>query len=587
MPIRGIDSYKTIPQVFSKKPSLLLKNEKLAIDGFWFLKKYCFDASFNQISANGFNQKPLINLISFCKKNKTDLLWIWNGIKPRKNISQNFSPDFFKLGIDELEKKNFKYADINFKKTINYEDYVLQVNAILQKNEINYIRAPFYAMAQAAFISQNMNLFFFGPTDFLLFENTEKMIIEFIGIDNEITHIEIINKKLLLKELNLSPEKFQVFGLILGSELCPTIPIFANMFDTKKILEFVQDSRNLFETIKDAIESFYKQTTYLSEIYLKNFIVACTILKYCPVMKDGKVLTFREENVPGDLEIIFGKKICDFLFEKMFFCRISAEVLNNIAFVEIKEKNESGLLIKESYLQILKGFFEFDIKISFNNIEKNLKKINYNEKKLFVNENEKNSLKLSNYAIEKENNSLKLSNNAIERENNINKSFNNAIEKKNNLFRLSNEFLKLNLIYTSDLSFEQQILLSFSLKQENIYIDFISKLFCLNIDKVENKVFEVDKDALIFYNEMKYLLRLLHNFVDVLEMFVEIKFEKILELSIFNSVFMRNYKEKNEITENNFNFLKKARDFYAKNTKNYVSCKDAVAVLDDFLKKNI
>ncbi|KAM0686774.1 hypothetical protein COBT_001997 [Conglomerata obtusa] len=642
MPIRGFDSFRTVPQAFTKRPALLLKNEKLIVDGFWYIRKYCFNDPYMQIVASGINVKPIQNLIKVCKKQNTDVLWIWNGLKVRKPSSPTFqATDFTKLGLEELEKGDYVAADIHLKKTLNHEDYVSFITSILRRNGINVIRAPYYAMAQAVYFSQFMTAYFFGPTDYFLFEGTEKIINEFFGTDDEIKHIEIVHKNPIVKFLKLCDYKFQGFCLLLGSDLCPTIPTHANFFDVMKIYELIKGYYSIHEALKSILSNFYKENKYPQNSYLKNYVFAKNVLKFCPVMISGKVRTLCNENLPFDVEEIFGIRVCNYLFEKMFFCEISAEVINGISLGEIKEKNEIGIEIKKCYYEALREKFYFNFKIIYNDKEISLslntvqnleQQKTFNDKTINLQKlKEKSAKEIITYANasvnENKNNTEHLKENvelnnikeihntkqntinekSVEKEhqnkhnklitNNFNFNVSKQIKPEENVIYdnfvlyenindkvyLQNLMNKINLNaqFTSDLCIEVQILLIVLSNFKNIKSDFVYKILCLNQTKKDNdndikNNNTKHKDVICFYNELKYYARIIHNYLDVMNIIAGRNINFQYDFNLYNSFLgykiisdmetkRIGYKHNFEDMQDNLNFLKKVKIFYEAN----------------------
>lgn len=354
MPIREFDIFRSSMHALQKKTIKILQNEGLMIDGFWFIKIYMIPLKYTDHAVNGLNMNPLFKLIELAKKNNIQLLWIWDGLKAKKSIIEgSFKVDYFEKVMKDHNIKNYRSVDKFYNKIINQEEYVNIVNDFLKRNNVIFVRAPYYAMAQAVYFQRNINSYFFGSTDFLMFEESEKVITD---IDFTNSMVKIIYKNEILEAHRFDNQHFQSICLILGSEFCSTMPFYAKDFKAFDILRSIG--------AKDSIFNFVLSANYdEKEFYINQFVCAINLLKYCPVMTTDGVRLLSNGALKCDFELIFGRKLCDFLYEKLFKSEISAEVLEGIAFGECKEKRDSFKQLKLCYYGVLNDYFDFYLKI--------------------------------------------------------------------------------------------------------------------------------------------------------------------------------------------------------------------------------
>lgn len=337
MPIRGLDQLKDIAHIATKRPCAVLQNTAIAVDGFWFLRKYLMPASITSVLVHGLG-RFYVSILNVFKKfvydNKIDVIWIWNGFefsKPQMPIAY----DPLEMGIEEIKRGNIVSADKHLRKVVSLEEFVDEINHFLQKDteRICCIRAPYSALAQCAyFLHNNVVDYVFGATDFFLYDGGEKVITEFNFLLKEREdRIEILYRRDIIKALKLSFSKFQMYALLLGCEYCATMPPYSTNFQLFEILEVLRIGNYSYGYLKAFLYSFYEtdrrkngsKPNAMIDNYLHSFMVARTVLDYHPVMSsNGTIELLRDTNVPRDLDDILGAKKAAYFYEQLFLCNI-------------------------------------------------------------------------------------------------------------------------------------------------------------------------------------------------------------------------------------------------------------------------
>lgn len=326
MPIRKFEYYGQAK--IQKKLSLdELQGKSIAIDGFWYIKKYLIIDTEQQF-LNHLSDLPsfLAPLVELSKKTK--ILWIWDGLEFKKGMHVEL-----KTFIDKILSKiiNGKFSKMLF----DQELFVENITQMLRKNNISVIRAPYFASAQCVYFYKKRAVdFVFSKNDALLFNDKLKLILE---IDYKSAEIEMIDSEDFYKINEFGLQTFRKIAFLSGCEMCPTVPFYANDFDILGILDLIKTNaleKKMSELKKDAIKP------YLEE-YHKSFIV----VDYHPVMSlNGDLTCLNELDAPADIEKIFGKIPPTSFFQKLFTCSVGIKAISGILFQKQKEDYKSKIL---------------------------------------------------------------------------------------------------------------------------------------------------------------------------------------------------------------------------------------------------
>ena len=314
MPIRALKKF----QVQCDWPITALKETKIAIDGFWFIRKY-----FNLISVEDlvknldlYVEENLKGLMKF--RNVFEIIWIWDGFKYKhENISQDdlLNKDIYNVSTNRM----FKFGKSN----AFMELLVNPINRYLNDCGISYCRAPYGAIAQSVyFLRTNCVDYLFAKTDIFLFKDVNKCIVEF---DFETGKYCLFDKAEIEKQLQIKKGLFKFYALASGCDFCPTLPQIAEEFDFDELRRLFETKTKNDKGEMTLFESHVEENEEYKILY-NNAISNC---KWHPVMTlNGKVEPLDTQYVPVDLNKIFGYKLPGGFYERLFECKFQPEDLN-------------------------------------------------------------------------------------------------------------------------------------------------------------------------------------------------------------------------------------------------------------------
>ena len=171
MPIRALKNFSTA----CNWPLTSLNNSKIAIDGFWFIRKYFSTLDIKEMMCS-FDDYVAIQLKGILEKCKDiQFLWVWDGLKYKPEM--NDAPSELEREVKFLcENRKLKFG-----KSIDVlELFVTPVNNFLTKYGIEFCRAPYGAIAQIAYFYSNKCVdYIFTKSDVFLFNNVDRAIVEF------------------------------------------------------------------------------------------------------------------------------------------------------------------------------------------------------------------------------------------------------------------------------------------------------------------------------------------------------------------------------------------------------------------------
>lgn len=326
MPIRKFEYYGQLNTV-QKLPISVLNNTTVAIDGFWYCKKYLTINSEDQFADHlSVLSQFLAPLIEISKN--ASVIWVWDGLEYKNPV-----PFDFKKFIENVFTKivNKKFGKLFF----DQELFVECATKILKENNISVIRAPYLASAQCVYLlKRNCVTYVFSKNDALLYNDCHKLILDFDFINSR---VEVINRADLLRNCHFSLETFKRIAFLSGCEICSTIPMFASNFDLMSIIEIAKNNN-----LKELLAGFRKdiETSYLEEYY-RSFV----IVDFHPVMHlDGTVRCMSDTEAPADLDKIFGKRLSDDLYQGIFTCSLGIKALSSSIFQRPREGYKAELL---------------------------------------------------------------------------------------------------------------------------------------------------------------------------------------------------------------------------------------------------
>lgn len=326
MPIRKFEYYGQLNTI-QKLPISVLNNTIVAIDGFWYCKKYLTISSEDQFADHLSTLSRFLAPLIEISKN-VSIVWIWDGLEYKQPV-----PFDFKKFIENVFTKiiNRKFGKLFF----DQELFVECTTKILRENNISVVRAPYLASAQCVYLlKKNCVTYVFSKNDALLYNDCQKLILDFDFMNSR---VEVINRADLFRNNHFNLETFKRIAFLSGCEICSTIPMFASNFDLLSIIEIAKNNN-----LKELLTGFRKdiEASYLEEYYRSFVIVDCH-----PVMHlDGSVRCLNDAEAPVDLDKIFGKKLPDDLYQDIFTCSLGIRALSSSMFQRSKEEYKTRLL---------------------------------------------------------------------------------------------------------------------------------------------------------------------------------------------------------------------------------------------------
>lgn len=314
-------------KVLQKLPIDTLENTILAIDGFWYIKKYLSISNEEQFLNVSLTIDMLLeNVIELNKK--TSILWVWDGIEFRQPVSVDLG-SFCRDTSDKIIFSRFN------KRFYDQELYVDSVTEKLRKHGVSVIRAPYSAAGQCAYFMKTCKINVFSKNDALLFADCGKLIVE---IDFENSTVDVIDREVLFQECCLTLESFRRLALLSGCEYCSTYPLFASDFDPVKVIELLK--RNTLANDASKSYEMSPESKYFSE-YRQGFC----IIENRPVMcLDGTIQPIEPTASSDAIEEAFGRRLSNKIYQQIFKCNIGAKSLSNIMFNRNKPYTMSQLV---------------------------------------------------------------------------------------------------------------------------------------------------------------------------------------------------------------------------------------------------
>lgn len=335
MPIRKFENFG-LPQ---KQPIATLDNSTIAIDGFWFIRRYLSISS--QEHFNNYSLALKECLLPLVKLGKSvSIMWIWDGLEFKQPIAM--ADKLVQSAANKLDKGTFSKA------IFDQELFVDFTTSFLRENSITVIRAPYSASAQCVYyLRESCVQYIFSKNDTLLYSDCTKLITEF---EFEASSIQIFDRSEFLKINNLDLESFRRIAFLSGCEICPTHPFYSNSFDFFDIIQMVKDNTSIsvLDSLGNNAEEFLR--------YKNEYMNAFFIVEYHPVMYlDGIVKPLLDSSCPEDLCKIFGKRQPDFIYSQIFTCALGIKVLSGIMFQKNKQTYKKSICNAFELIMSMKG----------------------------------------------------------------------------------------------------------------------------------------------------------------------------------------------------------------------------------------
>lgn len=346
MPIRGLD-YFLLNKTAQHLPMQVIEDTTVAIDGFWFLKKYSPVATKEAL----LDYRPLLEAVLAPLKQlsaRTQIVWIWDGAEYTRSI---FGRD------DSIHRVRETFATMEEKGSVrslvDQELYVEPATALLRGFGITVIRAPYSAIAQCVYLLRERCVkYIFTKTDALYFRNGTKIIFDFKFTDNSLI---LIDRNDVFNQTGFNLLGFQSFSFLSGCELCPTVPIYADDFTASNIWSLAREGN-----LEESLHGYFSASTSSDEIeervssYAQQYYRSFVCVEYHPIMAlSGRVECLINDNVPCDIGTIFGNALQDTLYQELFRCNLSTFYINRLAWEKqfVEPYNTKGLAVFRKVLE--------------------------------------------------------------------------------------------------------------------------------------------------------------------------------------------------------------------------------------------
>ncbi|KAJ1672869.1 hypothetical protein EV182_006331, partial [Spiromyces aspiralis] len=255
------------------------------------------------------------------RKHDITPIFVFNGLAlPRKDKPfsiEDTRPNVRNMGWKSLWNGNQTQALETWvhANSVYATDLVPLVIRTLQKNGVEFIRAPYSAMGQLEYLynhrKQPIHAVYGFPGQLMF--NVDRVITE---INFEKETFSWVTKYSVLHDLRISKEQLLDICILAGFDWCPTFPPLDkyNVFTFKSVHEIVKSHY----TGHNVIQAYLEDPDVKHSNYYDAYCRAYCAIKYHLVLRDdGVVCPLNATNVPGDLHEIFGCRLPDWVYQHM------------------------------------------------------------------------------------------------------------------------------------------------------------------------------------------------------------------------------------------------------------------------------
>ncbi|KAI9315269.1 PIN domain-like protein [Dichotomocladium elegans] len=322
MPIRHFEIYTAERRLLQTSGVPLLKDTRLGIEGSYWLRKILGkDSAVTAMGGLPLKLKEVVeNEIKAFKANHIQPIFVFPGLailrKDKPFSHEDKRPSLRATGWELYDKNRIESALQSWGSGGGFHpaDLLNQVFHILHENGIEFIRAPYSAWAQLAYLythpKQIINAVY-GGTELLMFD-VDKII---TAIDFEKGNYMWMSKKTVLQDLHVNDEQFLDICLLAGFEYCSSFPPLNNnmniSFTFKDVHELVKHHKTGFNTVQ-----FYIEDPGVSKSnYIDMFCRARCVIRYHPIITDeGEVRPLNADFAPNDIHELIGYRLSDELY---------------------------------------------------------------------------------------------------------------------------------------------------------------------------------------------------------------------------------------------------------------------------------
>lgn len=197
----------------------------------------------------------------------------------------------------------------------------------LDDHKINYMRAPYSAWAQLAYLKRHPRQYItavVGGSELLMFD-VDKII---SSIDFQRGKFSWISKKAVLADLGLNDEQFLDVCIFAGFEYCTTFPPLQEMsFTFKSTLELIKQYKSGF----NAAQSYADHPEVSRMNYTSMFCrTRCAVKYHIILTEDGRTEPLNLEDAPNDIHEFIGYRLPEEVYRLLSQNLISPQVINNL-----------------------------------------------------------------------------------------------------------------------------------------------------------------------------------------------------------------------------------------------------------------
>ena len=313
---------------------------RIGIDGSYFIRKL---AALKEpyLSATGglplsFADTLKQELLKY-KQANVQLFLVFNGLqwrrgaqeKPfafedRRPLARQQAWDFYAQGKTDAALSAWGSTG-----SVPQNDLLPVVFSVLDEMEVEYIRAPYSALAQLAYMDKHSHPDFgffdivYAGSEYLLFDVDRVMT----SVDFQRASVTFIDKQVVLQNLACSADQFLDMGILAGFDFISTFPALLDAgsnFSFQLAVDTVKMSGGGLAAVKQ-----HQQHPQVQKLnYLDLFMRVRCVVKFHLVWKDsGQVEPLLADKAPSDLDDVIGMRLPDVVYYYLMRCWISPQVV--------------------------------------------------------------------------------------------------------------------------------------------------------------------------------------------------------------------------------------------------------------------
>ncbi|KAF7727595.1 hypothetical protein EC973_007356 [Apophysomyces ossiformis] len=348
MPIRHFDIFTAERRLIQTSAVSQMRDARLGIEGnYWLRKILAKEPAVAAMGGMPLNLRQSIEkeLAAF-KANHIQPIFVFPGLsitrKDKPFSSEDNRPAYRATAWDLYDKGKVELAMNSWSSSggIHPPDLLNQVFHILHQHKVEFIRAPYSAWAQLAYMHNHPKQIvtsIYGGSELLMF-NIDRVI---TTIDFEKGNYNWIGKKTVLQDLHVSDEQFLDICILAGFEYCPSFPpLNTNVisFTFKGVHDLIKQHKTGF----NAVQSYSDDPSVSKSNYVDTFCrTRCAIKYHLVLTDDGEVKPLNAESAPNDIHEFIGYRLPDEIYYYLMRGLIGPQSINTLV---------SGVLIENAPL---------------------------------------------------------------------------------------------------------------------------------------------------------------------------------------------------------------------------------------------